>query len=75
MIDPDLCITVMPEYAQSEGVEAVLDNLTEVAPAGSLTTSPYVASLAPNGTGHREPPSDAGLGQKRLRPSSEHIDQ
>jgi len=66
MIDPDLGITVMPEYAQSEGVEAVLDYLTEMAGAGSLTTSPYVASLAPNGTGHREPPSDGGLGQKRL---------
>lgn len=66
MIDPNLGITVMPEYAQSEGVEAVLDNIAGLARAGSLTTSPYVASLAPKGTGHREPPSDGGLGQKRL---------
>jgi hypothetical protein len=56
----------MPEYAQSEGIEAVLDNVIDLAGAGSLTTSPYVAALAPVGTGHREPPSDGGLGQKRL---------
>jgi hypothetical protein len=66
MSDPDLGITVMPEYAQSEGIEAVLDNIADVARAGSLTTSPYVAALAPKGTGQREPPSDGGLGQKRL---------
>lgn len=62
----DLGITVMPEYAQSEGIEGVLDNIAVIARAGSLTTSPYVAALAPKGTGHREPPSDGGLGQKRL---------
>lgn len=66
MIDPDLGITVMPEYAQSEGIEAVLDNIADVAGAGSLTTSPYVAALAPKGIGHREPPDDGGLGGKRL---------
>ena len=66
MIDPNLGITVMPEYAQSEGIEAVLNNIADVAGAGSLTTSPYVAALATYGTGHREPPSDGGLGGKRL---------
>lgn len=66
MTDRDLGITVMPEYVQSEGVERVLDNVAGIAGAGSLTTSPYVAALAPVGKGHREPPSDGGLGKKRL---------
>lgn len=66
MINPDLGITVMPEYAQSEGVDAVLRNIADVAGAGSLTTSPYVAAMARPGTGHREPPGDGGLGGKRI---------
>lgn len=66
MTDHALGITVMPEYAQSEGIEAVLDRISGIARAGSLTTSPYVAALAPSGQGHREPPSDGGLGKKRL---------
>ena len=66
MSNRDLGITVMPEYVQSDGLDAVLDNIAGVARAGSLTTSPYVAALAKSGTGHREPPSDSGLGQKRL---------
>lgn len=66
MKNPNLGITVMPEYAQSEGIEAVLERIADVAGARSLTTSPYVAALAPEGTGHREPPSDGGLGTKRL---------
>lgn len=66
MIDRNLGITVMPEYAQSEGIEIVLDNVAGIARAGSLTTSPYVAALSDAGTGHREPPSDGGLGKKRL---------
>lgn len=66
MSDPAFGITVMPEYAQSEGIDAVLDNVQHVARAGSLTTSPYVAAPAPRGTGHREPPGDGGLGGKRL---------
>lgn len=66
MTDQALGITVMPEYAQSEGIEAVLDRITGIARAGSLTTSPYVAALARSGQGHREPPSDGGLGKKRL---------
>jgi hypothetical protein len=66
MTDRDLGITVMPEYAQSEGIEAVLDRISGIAGANSLTTSPYVATPAPEGQGHREPPSDGGLGKKRL---------
>lgn len=66
MTDRNFGITVMPEYVQSEGIYAVLDNIAGSARAGSVTTSPYVAALAPEGRGHREPPSDGGLGQKRL---------
>ena len=66
MTDRDLGITVMPEYAQSEGIEAVLDRISGIAGANSLTTSPYVAAPSAEGQGHREPPSDGGLGKKRL---------
>ncbi|TYB90530.1 hypothetical protein [Oceaniovalibus sp. ACAM 378] len=65
MIHP-LGITVMPEYPQSEGIDRVLDNIAGLARATSITTSPYVAALAPEGVGDREPPGDAGLGKKRL---------
>lgn len=60
-----LGVTVMPEYIQSEGVEAVLDALTEMG-ATSITTSPYVVQQALDGTGAREPPADAGAGLGRL---------
>ncbi len=66
MTDPNLGITVMPEYIQSEGIKTVLNNIQSVARAGSVTTSPYVASLATKRTGHREPPGDGGLGKNRL---------
>jgi hypothetical protein len=59
-------ITVMPEYVQAEGVEAVLERVADVAGATSVTTSPYVVAVAPTGTGHREPPADAEAGKKRL---------
>ena len=59
-------ITVMPEYVQAEGVEAVLERVADTAGATSVTTSPYVVAVAPPGTGHREPPADAEAGKKRL---------
>ncbi|MFN3825202.1 MAG: hypothetical protein ACK4RN_14560 [Pseudorhodobacter sp.] len=62
----DLGITVMPEYIQSEGTEAVLHRLVDMAGATSVTTSPYVAARVAEGTGHREPPSDGGIGKNRL---------
>ncbi len=62
----DLGITVMPEYFQSEGVEAVLERVADLACARSVTTSPYVAARVAEGTGRREPPSDGGIGKKRL---------
>lgn len=62
----ELGVTVMPEYIQSEGPEAVLQRLTGLAGARSVTTSPYVAARAAPGQGHREPPIDGGAGRKRL---------
>lgn len=59
-------ITVLPEFLQSEGVEAVLDNLVMKAKANAVTTSPYVMQVADEATGQREPPDDAGAGGTRV---------
>lgn len=48
-------ITEMPEYVQAEGVEAVLDRVADLAGATSVTTSPYVVAVAPEGIGSRRP--------------------
>ena len=37
-----LGITVLPEYFQYEGVDAVLANCQNIAGATAITTSPYV---------------------------------
>lgn len=58
-------ITVLPEYVQSEGIEAVLDRL-QSAGCNAVTTSPYVMEPADEKTGQREPPADAGAGAVRL---------
>jgi hypothetical protein len=59
-------ITVFPEYFQTEGVDAVLDNVVARAGATAIATSPYVMEPADPGTGMREPPIDAGAGKVRL---------
>jgi hypothetical protein len=59
-------VTVMPEFFQVEGIEAVLDNLQRRARVDAIATSPYVMAPAPDGTGGREPPIDAGAGSVRL---------
>ena len=56
----------MPEFLQTEGVDAVLDNLTKRARVTAVTTSPYVMAPADEKTGSREPPIDAGAGSVRL---------
>ena len=67
MADPrSVGVTVMPEYAQSEGVNAVLDNLQSRANVTGIATSPYVMEPADSTTGGREPPIDAGAGGVRL---------
>jgi hypothetical protein len=60
-----LGMTIMPEYAQCEGVEAVLRNAVDIAGATSVTTVPSVMEPAPTG-GVREPPADGGPGERRL---------
>ncbi|MEO8484895.1 MAG: hypothetical protein ABI585_01015 [Betaproteobacteria bacterium] len=67
---PDNClpafgVTVMPEWFQSEGVEAVLDRIAALG-ATAIATSPYVLEPAPDGEGGREPPPDGEAG--RVRP-------
>ena len=61
-----LGITVLPEYFQYEGVEAVLDNCQSLAGATAITTSPYVMEPTTAKQGQREPPIDAGAGAVRL---------
>jgi hypothetical protein len=63
---PLVGVTVMPEFFQVEGVDAVLDNLTRRAGVTAIATSPYVMSPVPDGQGSREPPIDAGAGSVRL---------
>lgn len=59
-------VTVMPEFFQNEGVEAVLDNLQRRTGATAIATSPYVMAPMADGEGSREPPIDAGAGKVRL---------
>ena len=54
-------VTVMPEWFQSEGVDAVLDRLQALG-ANALVTSPYLLEIAPTGEGAREPPPDGDAG-------------
>jgi hypothetical protein len=61
-----LGVTVMPEYIQSEGIDAVLYNIADRLGATSVTTCPYVAKEGAPGQGFREPPIDAGAGGLRL---------
>lgn len=61
-----LGVTVMPEYVQSEGSEAVLARLIDRVGATALTTSPYVAAPSEPGVGSREPPLDGGAGAVRV---------
>ncbi|MBM3534794.1 MAG: hypothetical protein FJX60_17335 [Alphaproteobacteria bacterium] len=63
---PLIGVTVMPEYFQVEGVDAVLDNLARRAGVTAIATSPYVMGPALDGKGSREPPIDAGAGSVRL---------
>jgi hypothetical protein len=59
-------ITVLPEFFQNEGVEAVLDNIQRRSGATAIATSPYVMRPVPDGEGSREPPIDAGAGSVRI---------
>ncbi|MEM8551796.1 MAG: hypothetical protein AAGF45_05400 [Pseudomonadota bacterium] len=56
-------VTVLPEWAQAEGIDPVLDRL-QTAGVTDIATSPYV--MEPDPDGSREPPADGGLGLVRL---------
>lgn len=60
-----LGVTVMPEWFQYEGVDAVLDRVAGLG-ATAIATSPYVLEPAAQGDGAREPPPDGEAG--RVRP-------
>ncbi|MEM9221231.1 MAG: hypothetical protein AAGB11_02370 [Pseudomonadota bacterium] len=60
-----LGVTVLPEWVQAEGVEAVLDRL-EGAGVNAVATSPYVMEPTGEDEGSREPPADADAGKVRL---------
>lgn len=60
-----LGITVMPDYAQSEGVDAVMENIVERLGCDVLCTMPSVAERCAERLGVREPPADAGAGLAR----------
>tara|TARA_B100001123_G_C15342610_1_gene1035623 strand:+ start:6427 stop:7797 length:1371 start_codon:yes stop_codon:yes gene_type:complete len=62
-----LGITIFPEYIQSEGPEALLDNLLAKMPLTAVSTSPYVMEECPAELGgEREPPADSDKGLARL---------
>ena len=64
--DRSLNVIVMPEFAQSEGAQEVVDNLIRRANVTAITTSPYVMELSDGPDASREPPSDATAGKVRL---------
>lgn len=58
--DRTLGITVLGDYICSEGVDAVLRNLTERVGATAVALNPTVSTPAAPETGRFQPPSDAG---------------
>ena len=62
-IEP-LGVTVMPEWFQHEGIDAVLDRLQRIG-ATAVATSPYVMAQCADGEGGREPPADGDAGKVR----------
>lgn len=66
LVKSTLGMTVLPEYFQSEGVKGLLDHLQAHAPVTGIATSPYVMAESDPARGQREPPADAGSGEKRL---------
>ncbi len=59
-----LGVTVMPEWFQHEGIDAVLDRLQQLG-ATAIATSPYVMAACAEGVGGREPPADGEAGKVR----------
>jgi hypothetical protein len=64
-VSPDgLGVTVMPEWFQCEGIDAVLDRIESIG-ANAIVTSPYLLERVPAGEGAREPPPDGEAGKVR----------
>jgi hypothetical protein len=61
-----LGVTVMPDFAQSEGVGQVVENSAGRLGCDVLCTMPSVAERCPEGVGVREPPADGGAGLGRM---------
>ena len=59
-----LGVTVMPEWFQCEGIDAVLDRVQALG-ASAIVTSPYLLERVPQGEGAREPPPDGEAGKVR----------
>ena len=59
-----LGVTVMPEWFQCEGIDAVLDRVQALG-ATAIVTSPYLLERVPEGEGAREPPPDGEAGKVR----------
>ena len=59
-----LGVTVMPEWFQCEGIDAVLDRVQALG-ATAIVTSPYLLERVPQGEGAREPPPDGEAGKVR----------
>jgi hypothetical protein len=59
-----LGITVMPEWFQHEGIDAVLDRVQALG-ASAIATSPYLLERTRDGDGGREPPPDGEAGKVR----------
>lgn len=60
-----LGVTVMPEWFQCEGIDAVLDRLQAIG-VSAIATSPYLLEICEPDMGAREPPADGEAG--RVRP-------
>ena len=59
---PEVGVTVMPEWFQCEGIDAVLDRVQALG-ASAIVTSPYLLERVPQGEGAREPPPDGEAGK------------
>lgn len=53
-------ITVLADFILNEGVEGILDNITQRAGANAVAVNPIVTAEAAEGQGSWQPPADAG---------------
>lgn len=53
-------ITVLADFVVNEGIDGILDNITERAGANAIAVNPIVTGEAEEGQGSWQPPADAG---------------